>query len=194
MDKPIKSIMHHLVPVLLVILPGFLIIGIQYGWKTAYLWKGSTGIYWLFLFLDRQFVPCILITAIFGLFFLVLRWFSKSTKNKYRFLLASLSSFIISISVLFTLPVVFANCTYHIQSIRAEGKIYHLGAYPLFDINFYVVECDPLGILCRKIYRSGDIIDSSWDRSSLYFNDKTRILELHEPEKGIIFSYKVPKR
>jgi hypothetical protein len=29
----------------------------------------------------------------------------------------------------------------------------------MFDINFSLAECDPIGVLCKTIYRSGDIVD-----------------------------------
>lgn len=88
--------------------------------------------------------------------------------------------------------MVFANNHVHLKSVRVEERIYYLGAYPLFDINFYVAECDSLGFLCRKIYRSGDILDTAWENSKLSYDEKDRVLELHTPEEGMIFHYQVP--
>lgn len=171
-----------------------MILLIQYVWKAAYLWKGIPGIYWLFVFLDQMFLPGIAITTVTGAIFLVLRKFSGSTKYKRLFFLVSLSLFVLSVSIVATFPMVLANNHVHLQRVRVEERIYYLGAYPLFDINFYVAECDSLGILCRKIYRSGDILDTAWENSKLGYDERVRVLKLHTPEKGMIFRYQVPEQ
>ena len=91
-----------------------------------------------------------------------------------------------------TFPITFAQNTVHLQQIRAEDRIYFLGAYPMFDINFYVAECDSLGIFCRTIFHSGDVTDRDWKDSQLKFDTNSRELKLEEPKEGIIFSYVVP--
>ncbi len=99
-----------------------------------------------------------------------------------------------SVSIIATFPMVLANNHVHLQSVRVEERIYYLGAYPLFDINFYVAECDSLGILCRKIYHSDDILDTAWQNSELSYDESKRVLKLHTPEKGVLFNYQVPEQ
>lgn len=194
MENQIQSTAHRLRNLLLVLSPAILILVIQYIWKMAYIGRAVPAIYWLFVFLDRVYFLSILGSAGVGIFFLFIRGVSKSQKYKLTLLSVAQCLFFFSIATFCTFPIIFAQSTVHMQSVRAEGKVYYMGAYPMFDINFYVAECESLGIICQTIYRSGDIMDSNWEQSKLNYDEGNRILELQEPEKGIIFSYQVPKR
>jgi hypothetical protein len=35
-------------------------------------------------------------------------------------------------------------------------------------------------------------MDREWDKATLKYQESERILELHEPEEGVIFAYPIP--
>ena len=169
--------------------PALIIFYTQYIWKLFYFNGVFPGFYWFFVVLDTFYLHITIGSLILSILLLV-AWLAIKKRHFQPLLLAGTFLFVF-IAMALTLPMTFTHNTFHIQSIRAEGKVFHLSASPMFDINYDLSKCDALGIVCKTIYHSGDINSSRW--AKLKYNDETRILSVVDPEKGNIFSYKVTK-
>ena len=173
-------------------LPGAMILLIQFGWKELYLFKHIPGIYWLFIMMDRYYAASLVAAFMGSAIFLALTLLQKSTSQKRTyFSRVNLAFLTAGIAILCTFPMTFAQNSTHMESIQAGGRIYNLAAYPMFDVNLSVAECDPVGIFCTTIYRSHDITDMQWKKSHLAYNAQGHLLSLQTPNDGIIFSYAV---
>lgn len=192
MDAEAQGEKHQGFNLALIFIPGLVILFIQYVWKMAYLGGSFPGLYWLFVGLDSVFIHLIVGSAILGVIFLVIQAAKAgfTVKNR-RWLNYSLCMFVLAGSIFCTLPITFAQNTKHLQSLRVEQKVYQMGAYPMFDINFYVAECGPLGMICKTIFRSHDVMDPDWEKSRLIYDETKRELQLNDPGEGIIFTYPI---
>ena len=169
--------------------PALIILYTQYIWKLFYIGGVFPGFYWFFVFLDTFYIHITVGSFVLSILLLV-SWVAIRKRHFEPLLLAGTFLFVF-IAMLLTIPMTFTQNTIHLQSIRAEGKVFHLSASPLFDINYNLSKCDALGIICRTIYHSHDINSSNW--AKLNYNKETRILTVVDPEEGSIFSYKVSK-
>lgn len=169
--------------------PALIILYTQYIWKLLYIDGVFPGFYWFFVVLDTFYLHITIGSLVLSILLLV-GWLAIKKRHFQPLLLAGTFLFVF-IAMVLTIPMTFTHNTIHIQSIRAEGKVFHLSASPMFDINYNLSRCDALGIICKTIYHSGDINSSNW--AKLKYNDKTRILTVVDREKGAIFSYKVSR-
>jgi hypothetical protein len=83
----------------------------------------------------------------------------------------------------------------HLDSIHVRQKTYHLAAYPMFDVNYGVYECDQMGLLCRSVYKSGDYLGPEAMRAHFAYDEMNGSLSVvvdawvqEEP----IYSHKPP--
>lgn len=169
--------------------PALIILYTQYIWKLFYFNGVFPGFYWFFVVLDTFYLHITIGSLILSILLLVV-WLAIKKRHFQPLLLGGTFLFVF-IAMVLTVPMTFTQNTIHIQSIRAEGKVFHLSASPMFDINYDLSKCDALGIVCKTVYHSGDNNSSRW--AKLKYNDETRILTVVDPEKGAIFSYKVSK-
>jgi hypothetical protein len=70
--------------------------------------------------------------------------------------------------------------------------MYHLAAYPLFDTNYALFECDSLGLLCNQIYLSPDLIGPETWPGALTYQPDTNELSVNAGEEQGIFKYMPP--
>ena len=177
---------------LLLTVPALTICLSQYLWKMFYIVGIVPGLYWFFVFLDQAYLPLIVISGLVAIICFVLGKIAKSAEQSIVFHKVALGFLLTGFAIVFTLPIHFAQNTLHLHSVRTAANVYYLAAYPMFDVNFSVAECDFTGLVCRSIFRSGDVTDSRWKDSLLSYDKKKNVIELYEPEEGILFTHQVP--
>ena len=142
------------------------------------------GIYWLFVLLDKTLLSIFIFLILFVIFDIF--------RGDGKFFISLSRAWLVAIpALLLTFPMTFAQNTIHLKSLRAEGKVFHLSAAPMFDINYNLSKCDTLGIVCVTIFHSGDVTSPDW--ATLHYNKQTQTLKVVDPEEGELFSYKVSK-
>lgn len=183
--------------IILLVSPSIFIILVQYVWKVFYIRGNILGIYWLFVFVDYwSYLSLRNLPIIAGLVFVI--WgLLRFTLNENYVLLVGASIILLTISIAYfcSIPILWARNTVHLAQIEVNNKIYYLSAYPWFDINYAVCECDRIGLFCRNIYISGDITNGEWYKSQLNYHPETNQISLEdygEHGEGIIFTHSVP--
>jgi hypothetical protein len=79
----------------------------------------------------------------------------------------------------------------HIDTLAARGRVYHLaGITALMDENYALFECDGFDLVCRQLYRSGDLPPRSSTRAALAYDAGTNTLSIEVPELGTIHSHR----
>jgi hypothetical protein len=167
---------------------------IELFWKMAFIGGRAPGIYWLFIFADAVLPPAIVIAFILTLIFFLIglgQYFIRSPKPKPFFVLA-VTFLVAAIGLATTVPVLFAQNSVHMDSIRVRGHTYYLTAYPLFDINYRLYECDAIGFLCTNVYFSGDLMGPDAWPGTLEYSVESNVLSVRADELGTIYSYSPP--
>ncbi|MDH5605695.1 MAG: hypothetical protein OEY93_02295 [Anaerolineae bacterium] len=79
----------------------------------------------------------------------------------------------------------------HLTSLKAQGKTYYLTAiYTREEINYALMECDAVGLICQQVQRIGNIPeDTIVTKSRLIYDEKTYQLSIKTHEEGIIYTY-----
>lgn len=175
-----------------VFMPGVVIFLMEL-WKMLFVNFDFPGIYWLFVLLDFKYFWWIAIAIGGAILFFVLGAIRKIIQKPTPvFFSLAFTLFIVGIVFVGSFPLVLGSHIVHVKTARSDSLVYHLASYPLFDINYGIVQCGPLGLICRNIYRSYDITYVDWGEPSLSFDPKTDILTLSLAEQGILFAEEVP--
>ena len=175
-----------------IFIPAGIVLIVQI-WKILFIAEILPGIHWLCVLFDSGYLVTFVLSGagivIFFLIGAVRKILSKETALYFSLAIASL---LLALSHFFMLPLEFAQHTVHLKSVRANFLVYHLSGYPMFDVNYEIAQCEPLGLICRNIYRSYDITDIDWREPNFSFDPATDILTLSLPEEGILFAEEVP--
>ena len=173
-----------------VMAPAVLLVLVFDAWKFFYLRGAASAPYWLFEWFDRFYLHILAVCVGGGVLLLVLHFMPcKRWRVKSIFLPLAAALFYTAGAVALTFPMWMAQHTVHLQSVKAGGRVYQMGAYPMFDINHYVAECDAHGVLCRLVYRSNDLVGLRWQEARLEYDPGAKSLQLKTPGEGLIFTY-----
>ena len=171
---------------------GLLYLFIEFLWKIPFVWGGVFGIYWLFVFTDKTALPLAAITLILSaltfIVYIVMKMFRKG--NSFTVGEISLALLGCGLLLLPTFFSIFPQNTNHLDSKRIQNRVYYLAVYPMFDDNYGLYECDPLGIFCKQVYRSGDYTAGFY--AKLVYDQKNNQLAIDVNGEGEIYRYKLP--
>lgn len=175
-----------------IFIPAGIVLIVQI-WKILFIGKILPGIHWLFVLFDSGYLATFVLSgAGIVIFFLIGAVRKILLKETALYFLLAIASLLLVLSHFFMLPLEFAQHTVHLKSVRVNFLVYHLSSYPMFDVNYEIAQCEPLGLICRNIYRSYDITEMNWREPIFSFDSDTDILTLSLLEEGILFSEKVP--
>jgi hypothetical protein len=169
-------------------------LGIEWLGKPLFIGKHISGIYWLFVLADETILPLAGMAgvAFIGVLIASLVQFARKRANGDRLLAISITLLLSGLALLTALPPFMARHTVHMDSLRVHNHVYYLAAYPLFDTNYALFECDSLGLLCNRIYLSPDLIGpETWPGTLTYQPDKNE-LSVNAGEEQGIFKYTPP--
>ncbi len=171
---------------------GVVFLLIESVWKMLFLWGLAFGAYWLFIFTDRITLPLIGITfgsTIILMLVCVVMFIARRGNHEVvgEWSLAFLLCALILVPTFFTW---FPQNTIHVDTARIENQAYQRAVYPLFDLNYALYKCDPTGIFCRRVYRSGDILTRI--DAQLEYDTEKHTLSILSKEAGEIYTYELP--
>ncbi|MBN1934362.1 MAG: hypothetical protein JW934_06840 [Anaerolineae bacterium] len=161
-------------------------------WKMLFLRGTVFGVYWLFVIVDKTILPvavAFIVTALIVLLVGAVRSLAHKPGMR-QFMLNASILFVSGVLFLSTWPILFAQNTVHLDCAQVAGRTYYLTAYPMFDVNYALYECDSWGVFCTRVYRSGDILAGGLNVKLVYRPD-TGELAIQDSELAIIYAHQV---
>jgi hypothetical protein len=133
-------------------------LGIEWLGKPLFIGDHIPGIYWLFVLADATILPLAGIAGVAFIGVLIAGLVVRKRANDYRLLTISITFLLCGLALLTAVLPLMARNTVHMDSSQVHNHVYYLAAYPLFDVNYALFECDSLGLLCNQIYLSPDLM------------------------------------
>ncbi len=169
-------------------------LAVEWLGKLLFIGDHLPGIYWLFVFADKTLLPLAGIAgvAFIGVSIASLAQSRRKQADGNRLQAISLTFLLCGLALLTALLPLVARNTVHMDSLRVHNHMYHLAAYPLFDVNYALFECDSLGFLCNQIYLSPDLMGLEIWPGTLSYQPDTNELSVNAGEEQDVFKYTPP--
>jgi hypothetical protein len=190
-EKTIKNRINW-IPIMIVIT----YLGIKFLWKSFFISGRISGIYWLFVILDKEIYSFVLaaLFAIFSLVFFTLLAIKVFAHHEIYFPAGqnSLVFFLCSLTLIFAVFIDLHYETNPVAELNAQGNIYYLAEYREQSIAFEysLYQCDAYGFLCNRVNPSNLFYDRPDPK--LIYNQINHTISIDVYGKGVIYEYNLP--